>query len=145
MPLNAVLMSWGFMGIKQVDRLYKKMMRMQAAKGPLEVLSPLVRSEIFEKIMDDVERLLQRRNRCRLDSSNYQEFDDEIRKLLLKEIQVIIDDYVFARQNGTLDQWKAMYGTLEQYKRSFYLYRQSGTAFLDKAVDRNYGFFSIEE
>jgi len=82
------------MSIKEVDKLYKKMISFDDVEDTFAKIDAGVRTEIFQKIIDDVERLLKKIKRCDRDSEQYRELDFEIRKLLMKEIQVIIDDYV---------------------------------------------------
>ncbi len=100
-----------------------------------------VRSAVFQKIMDDLDLLLKRIENCPPDSEEFHKLDDEIRLLLLKEIQVIIDDYVLSKKSGRLDSWKRMYGDIDMYIGNFYRYRQqAGQMKTYKHRDR-YGFF----
>ena len=133
------------MGIKEVDKLYKKMICLDDVESTFAKIDAGVRTEIFRKIMDDVERLLKKIKRCDRDSEQYREFDHEIRKLLLKEIQVIIDDYVIAQKNGTLARWKSMYGDINHYKKNFYMYRQESVSKNRENLSNNYGIYEEEK
>ncbi len=132
------------MGIKEVDKLYKKMISFDDVEDTFAKIDAGVRSEIFQKIMDDVERLLKKIKRCDRDSEQYRALDFEIRKLLMKEIQVIIDDYVIAEKNGTLERWKSMYGDINHYRRNFYMYRQESVSKDRENISNNYGIYEEE-
>ena len=125
------------MSIKQVDKLYEKMISFDDLEKGLGKIDAKVRARIFQKIMDDVERLQKSMKRFKRDSKEYKELDLEIRKLLLKEIQVIIDDYVIAKKNGTLKRWENMYGDINHYRNNFYMYREN--------MLNNYGFYAQED
>lgn len=111
------------MSLRQVEKLYKKMVRVSGVREQKCRIDAGVRAEIFQKIMDDLDRLMPKIRRCSPDSTEYDSLDHEIRRLLLKEIQVIIDDYVVACENGAVDKWKKKYGRIEDYKADFYRYR----------------------
>jgi hypothetical protein len=74
-------------------------------------------------------------------SEQYRALDDEIRKLLLKEIQIIIDDYIISQQQGQLDVWIRMYGDIKYYIKNFYLYSRSDLGDFDEHVMDRYGFY----
>ena len=125
------------MSLRQVERLYKKMM----SSGPDELsLDISVRAEIFQKIMDDLEGLIKKIERCTPGTDEYLDLDETIRKLLLKEIQVIIDDYTIAKQNDTLAQWNKMYGEIDLYIANFYRFRRDSGTDKDGQAGR-YGFY----
>jgi len=129
------------MSIKQVDRLYKKVIcstRDSKCRGTIDTT---VRTELFQRIMDDLERLQKRIKRFDKGSAQHKELDAEIRQLLLKEIQIIIDDYIISQQNGTLSKWRQMYGDINHYKKSFFLYRQESAVPKRESVVNNYGFY----
>jgi hypothetical protein len=127
------------MSLKQVDRLYRKMIVYDSAcTGKI---NSGVRSELFHVIMDDIDRLQKKALRLPPQSEQYRSLDSEIRKLLLKEIQIIIDDYMISRQQGTLDLWNRMYGDIKYYIRNFYLYSKGEIAESDEQVMDRYGFY----
>jgi hypothetical protein len=131
------------MGIKQVEQLYRKMIKPD--ENSCREINPDVRADIFQKIMDDVERLMKKMRHYKLGSSKYAELDSEIRGLLLKEIQVIMDDYYVAKTNGTMQQWEEMYGDINHYINKFHSYRNGFVSKSGNAVSDNYGFFNSEE
>lgn len=114
-------------------------------RGAGSTINESVRSQIFHHIMTDMERIQKKLRRSRPGSSEYQSLDDELRQLMLKEIQVIIDDYIIARENGTLDRWERMYGDISLYIRNYYQYRSTRTTRdRDHIVDA-YGFYDQEQ
>ena len=133
------------MGIRQVEKLYKKVIDFDNDGGQADALNPGVRAEIFQKIMDDVERLMKKLKKCDYGSDHYYALDNEIRQLLLKEIQVIIDDYMLACRNGTVQQWERMYGDIQYYRRQFYLYRDTASAHEIRNTEHMYGFYDQEQ
>ncbi len=130
------------MSLRQVEQLYKKLHASARTRSGLK-LDPGGRSDIFEKIMQDVERLLKKSKNLTPGSDAYEQADAEIRLLLMKEIQVIIDDYVLCRRSGTLHAWAAMYGDIQYYIKSYYLYRDGHEA-EDRATAHRYGFYDDE-
>jgi hypothetical protein len=132
------------MGIKQIEKLYEKMISFDDVEKGLGKIDAKVRTRIFQKIMDDVERLQKKMKRCRKDSKEYIELDCEIRRFLLKEIQVIIDDYVIAEKNGTLKCWKDMYGDINHYISNFYMYREEWNSKNRTNMLNNYGLYDQE-
>ena len=133
------------MGIKQVDKLYEKMISFDDVEKGIGKIDARVRTRIFQKIMDDVERLQKKMKPCKQDSEEYRDLDCEIRKLLLKEIQVIIDDYVIAEKSGTLKRWKDMYGDINHYISNFHVYREKRVLKNQGDVLNNYGFYAQED
>jgi hypothetical protein len=127
------------MSLRQIDVLYKKLHASARIRGRLK-LDAGSRSDIFDKIMADVERLLKKIKQLPPESEEFQKVDSEIRLLLMKEIQIIIDDYVLCRHNGTLQAWADMYGTIEYYIRNYYMYRD-GCDTGDLQVAHRYGFY----
>lgn len=104
-----------------------------------------IRAEIFQNIMDDLEKLQKKIKRFKPGTEEHREADVQIRQLLLKEIQVIIDDYVVSRHNGTLDIWQDMYGDIHHYIKSYYNFRSS--SYSDRHVNDivdGYGFYEQE-
>ena len=131
------------MSIKQVDRLYRKMIVYDSAcTGSI---NSGIRSELFHVIMDDIDRLQKKVMRLDPESEQYQELDHDIRKLLLKEIQIIIDDYMISQQQGTLDLWQRMYGDIKHYIKQFYLYSKGELAESVDQVMNKYGFYIDDE
>ena len=127
------------MSLKQVDRLYRKMIVYDSACTGR--INSSVRSELFHVIMDDIDRLQKKALRLPPQSEQYRSLDSEIRKLLLKEIQIIIDDYMISQQQGTLDLWNRMYGDIKYYIRNFYLYSKGESIESDEQVMDRYGFY----
>jgi hypothetical protein len=127
------------MSLKQVDRLYRKMIIYDSACTGR--INSGVRSELFHVIMDDIARLQKKALRLPPQSEQYRSLDSEIRKLLLKEIQIIIDDYMISQQQGTLDLWNRMYGDIKYYIRNFYFYSKGECADSDEQVMDRYGFY----
>jgi len=126
------------MSLRQIEKLYLRMIR---RTGSVSTINTAVRSEIFSQIMSDVERLQKKLRQTAPGSREHHSLDGELRQLMLKEIQVIIDDYIIARQNGTLDRWQRMYGDISGYIRNYYRYREAaGGRDHDHGVDA-YGFF----
>lgn len=115
--------------IKEVEGLYKKLLHMEKGSGLFKIDSK-VRSDIYAKIIKGVERLRDEQESHPSWSKGYWDIDREIRGLLLKEIQIIIDDYVVARDSGNLARWEDMYGNIEHYKDTFYNIR------MDTAYDK---------
>ncbi len=134
------MFSFKTMGIRQVEKLYKKIIDYDESERECGSVNAGVRTQIFQRIMEDVERLMKKKKRCEPGSEDYDEIDSEIRQLLLKEIQVIVDDYTLALKNGTLERWKKMYGDIDHYIGNFYLYRSPGSG---KKL-HNYGFYDHE-
>jgi len=133
------------MSIKQVDKLYEKMISFDDIEKGLGKIDAKVRTRIFQKIMDDIERLQKKMERCKKDSKEYRDLDCEIRQLLLKEIQVIIDDYVISEKNGTLKSWEKMYGDIKHYKSNFYIYREERVSKNSGNMLNKYGFYAQED
>jgi len=104
-----------------------------------------VRSELFHLIMEDIERLQKKVVRLNPQSEQYRALDQDIRKLLLKEIQIVIDDYMISQQQGTLDLWHRMYGDIKYYMQHFYLYSKGELAESVDHVMNKYGFYIDDE
>ena len=131
------------MSIKQIDRLYRKMIVFDSACTGR--MNSGVRSELFHVIMDDIDRLQKKVARLDPESEKYRALDHEIRQLLLKEIQIIIDDYMLSQQQGTLDVWHRMYGDIKYYIQHFYLYSKGELAESVDHVMNKYGFYMDDE
>ena len=130
------------MSLRQIEILYKKLHASARIRGCLK-LDPGSRSDIFDKIMGDVERLLKKIKQLPPESQDFEKIDSDIRLLLMKEIQVIIDDYVLCRHNGTLQGWVDMYGNIEYYIRNYYMYRDGCDTDVLQVAHR-YGFYDDE-
>lgn len=115
--------------IKEVEGLYKKLLHLEKGSGLYKIDSK-VRSDIYAKIIKGVERLRDEQESHPSWSKDYWDIDREIRGLLLKEIQIIIDDYIIARDSGKLARWEDMYGDIAHYKDTFYNLR------MDTAYDK---------
>jgi hypothetical protein len=127
------------MSLKQVDKLYRKMIVFDSEAN--RRINSGVRTELFHVIMEDIEKMQKKVARLNPASEECRNLDAEMRKLLLKEIQIIIDDYMIAQQNGTLDLWRQMYGDIGYYIKNFYLYRKGEMSdSLDQTMNK-YGFF----
>ena len=126
-------------GLRQIETLYKKLHQSACTRQHLK-LDPAGRSDIFEKIMVDVERLLKKIKKLPPESEAFEKADNEIRLLLMKEIQVIIDDYVLCQRSGTVQHWVAMYGDIQYYINNYYRYRDGHCTDASKSGHR-YGFY----
>lgn len=106
--------------MKEIEALYRRLLRVEADSVRLD---PKVRAQIYKMIMADLERLQEEQKAHPVWARAYWRLDREIRRRLLKEIQIIIDDYTIARQTGRLQEWEQMYGDIEYYKEGFYRFR----------------------
>ena len=131
------------MSLRQIEILYKKLHASARIRGRLNLDSGS-RSDIFDKIMADVERLMKKMKQLPPGGEDFQKVDSEIRLLLMKEIQIIIDDYVLCRHSGTMQGWVDMYGNIEYYIRNYYMYRD-GCDTDDLQVAHRYGFFDDDQ
>ena len=134
------------MGTRQIERLYKKMITMEdASQAAREILIRGSRAELFRTIMDDMEGLLKKLKRSKRGSRESENLGLRIRQLLLKEVQVIIDEYVLSQQNGTVEHWKEMYGDIHYYIKNFYSYRTESRFRGGTSIDTACGFYDAEE
>jgi hypothetical protein len=108
--------------LNDIDRLYGQLLSTGEDGGHFRIDSK-VRSEIYTLIIKSVERLRDEQESHPSWSRDYWEIDGKIRRLLLKEVQIIIDDYVVAKTAGRFEQWEMMYGDIERYKDIFYRLR----------------------
>ncbi len=133
------------MGIKKIERLYRKMVCFEVADDREGEIDTDIRADIFQNIMDDLEKLQKKIKRYRPGTEEHRELDFQIRQLLLKEIQVIIDDYIVSRKNGTLELWEDMYGDINHYIKNYYMFRRSSRfcSHSDQIVN-GYGFYDQE-
>lgn len=116
-------------GIKEIEELYKKLLHIEADTRLCKI-DNRVRSEIYSKIIKGVERLRDEQEAHPSWTKVYWDIDRKIRGLLLKEIQIIIDDYIVASGYDNISRWKSMYGDIEYYKDIFYNLR------MDSAYDK---------
>lgn len=133
------------MGTRQIERLYKKMITFKNTSGGQGNIDPRIRAEIFQTIMDDMEGLLKKLKRSKRGSRKSDELGQQIRHLLLKEVQVIIDEYVLSRQNGTVEHWKEMYGDINYYIKNFYSYRTESRFRGNGSIGTACGFYDTDE
>jgi len=109
--------------MKQIDLLYKKLIVSQDGADSAISIDEQVRSKLYKTILDELKKLRKKQKRIDYSAEEYEELDREMRQLLLKEIQVIMDEYVLAKQNSTLKTWREMYGDISHYIKNFYYYR----------------------
>ena len=133
------------MGTRQIERLYKKMITFEDTAGGQGSLDPRIRAEILQTIMDDMESLLKKLKRSRRGSRESDKLALQIRQLLLKEVQVIIDEYVLSLQNGTSEHWKEMYGDINYYIKNFYSYRTESRFRGSGSIGTACGFYDTDE
>lgn len=111
------------MSIRQVEQMYRKLTKGLESGSGTPRLDAKLRSEIFNKIMDDVDRLQRRLQRLTQDDERYGALHEELRRLQLVEIQVILDDYTVCKSTGKLKRWERMYGSIDDYTREFHRLR----------------------
>jgi hypothetical protein len=109
--------------MKQIDLLYKKLIVSQDGADSSISIDEQVRSKLYKIILDELKKLRKKQQRIDYSAEEYEELDREMRQLLLKEIQVIMDEYVLAKQNSTMKTWREMYGDISHYIKNFYYYR----------------------
>jgi hypothetical protein len=108
--------------MNRIERLYKQLVNSELPQGERSI-DGNVRTELFQKILSEVDRLRKKLVPLSSESPTYKEIDSRLRLLLLKEIQVIIDEYVVARNHGALDEWSEMYGSIDLYVTQYFYYR----------------------
>jgi len=133
------------MGTRQIERLYKKMITFEDASSGQGNIDPRIRAEILQTIMDDMESLLKKLRRSKHGSRKAENLGQQIRQLLMKEVQVIIDEYVLSRRNGTVEHWKEMYGDINYYIKNFYSYRTESRFRGNGSIGTACGFYETEE
>ncbi|MDY6856986.1 MAG: hypothetical protein SWO11_20220 [Thermodesulfobacteriota bacterium] len=124
--------------MEDIERLYEKLITNDEDSPSLYNIDTKIRSQIYKKILHDLNALKEKQRITKLDSDDYKRLDLEIRLRLLKEIQIIIDDYVMSKKNNELDRWKAMYGELDIYIKNFFYYRIDGKYEIKRKVLTNY-------
>ena len=126
--------------MEDIDRLYAKLITNDEDSPSLYNIDTKIRSQIYNKIFKDLDALREKQRVTKLDSDDYKMLDLEIRLRLLKEIQIIIDDYIMSKKNDELDRWKAMYGEIDIYIKNFFYYRIDGKYEVKRKVLTNYRF-----
>ena len=126
--------------MKQIDNLYKKLISCTESSGQTVEINEQIRDKLHKMILDDLKKLRKKQHKTVYISEEYKKLDHEIRLLLLKEIQVILDEYVLARENGDLRSWKAMYGDIEDYVKNFFYYRMDVQYEAKKKTLKDYKF-----
>jgi len=130
--------------MKQIENLYKKLIANQNFPGQSANINKQIRSKLYKTILDDIKKLRKKQHRTDYISERYEQLDYEIRLRLLKEIQIILDEYVLAKENGDLRSWKAMYGDIEHYIKNFFYYRMDGKYEAKKKILKDYKFLDEE-
>lgn len=130
--------------MKQIENLYNKLFAYQDSSKHSVDINKQVRAKLYKAILDDLKKLRKKQHKTEDDPEKYEQLDYEIRLRLLKEIQVILDEYVLARENGDLRSWKAMYGDIEDYIKNFFYYRMDGQYEAKKKVLKDYKFLDEE-
>lgn len=126
--------------MKQIDNLYNKLIACAESSGQTVEIYEQIRSKLHKMILDDLKKLRKKQDKTVYVSEEYKRLDHEIRLRLLKEIQVILNEYVLARESGDLRNWEAMYGEIEHYIKNFFYYRMDGKYEDDKKALKDYKF-----
>ena len=126
--------------MKQIENLYKKLIDNQEIPGEPARINKQTRAKIYKTILDDLKKLRKKQNKTEDVSKEYEKLDYEIRLRLLKEIQVILDEYVLASENGDLRSWKTMYGDIDDYVKNFFYYRMDIQYEAKKKILKDYKF-----
>ena len=127
--------------MKQVDNLYKKLIVSLDTPGKKGKIDEEVRDKLYQKILDNLKKLRKKQQKNEHIPEEYSKLDYEMRALLLKEIQVILDEYILAKANNDLKSWKEMYGDGEYYIRNFFYYRMDENYESQKKILKDYKFF----
>jgi len=130
--------------MKQIDNLYKKLIAYQDSTGRSVKINKQIRSELYKTILDDLKKLRKKQHKTDYISEKYEILDYEIRLRLLKEIQIVLDEYILARESGDPRSWKAMYGDIEHYIKNFFYYRMDGKYETKKKTLKDYKFLDEE-
>ncbi|MEW6439442.1 MAG: hypothetical protein AB1640_00760 [bacterium] len=110
--------------MEEIEELYGRMFLNGKGAGKCVFsIKPEVKSRLHKRILSEIEHLRETQRVKQFGSWDYREIDCRIRRRLLKEIQIIIDAYVVAREEERLEEWEAMYGDIEHYKRDFFYFR----------------------
>lgn len=130
--------------MKQIDQLYKKLIVSQEGADSKIIIDEQVRSKLYKIILDELKKLRKKQKRVDYSAEEYEDLDREMRQLLLKEIQVILDEYTLAKKNSTLKTWKEMYGDINHYIKNFYYYRMDDQYETKKKLLKDYKFLDDE-
>ena len=130
--------------MKQIENLYKKLIDDQESSDQPVTINKHVRAKLYKTILDDLKKLRKKQNKTEDVSKEYEQLDCEIRLRLLKEIQIILDEYILAREEGNIRTWKAMYGDIEDYVKNFFYYRMDGQYEAKKKILKDYKFSDEE-
>ena len=126
--------------MKKIDNLYNKLLLNADSPGKKVKINEQVRSTLIKQILDDLKILGKKQQKKDYISDEYRKLDYEMRTLLLKEIQVILDEYVLAKENGDLKSWKETYGDIGHYIKNFFYYRMDGKYESRKKILKDYKF-----
>ncbi len=126
--------------MKQIDNLYNKLISCPDSSEQKVKINEQIRSKLHKVILDDLKKLREKQHKTDYISEEYKKLDHEIRLRLLKEIQIILNEYVLARESGDLKNWKAMYGEIEHYIKNFFYYRMDGSYEAKKKTLKDYKF-----
>jgi len=111
-------------GMVEIENLYRRMLEnRQGPDGERWGIHPEVKSRLHSRILEEIESLREAQRSTEIGSAAYREIDCRIRRRVLKEIQIIIDAYVIARQERRVREWESMYGDIDHYRREFYYFR----------------------
>jgi hypothetical protein len=110
------------------------------SSGQTVEINEQIRDKLHKMILDDLKKLRKKQHKTVYISEEYKKLDHEIRLRLLKEIQVILNEYVLARENGDLKNWKAMYGEIGHYIKNFFYYRMDEKYEAEKKALKDYKF-----
>jgi hypothetical protein len=110
--------------MEEIEELYRRMfLEREGADGAVSSIHPETKSRLHKRILTEIESLREAQKAKDFGSPVYRDMDRRIRRRVLKEIQIIIDAYLVARQEDRLEEWEAMYGDIEHYKRDFFYFR----------------------
>ena len=127
--------------MKQINTLYKKLIESKdTSSGPTPKIDEKIRAKLHKTILDDLKKLRKKQHKADYIPEQYEQLDYEIRLRLLKEIQVILDEYVLANENNDLKSWKAMYGDIDYYIKNFFYYRMDAKYKDKKKILKDYKF-----
>jgi len=110
--------------MEEIERLYTRMFTVsKGPNGPFWNIHPEVKSRLHKRILQEIDGLREAQRHMTAGCRRYWEIDRKIRRRLLKEIQIIIDAYVIAKEENRVGDWEVMYGDIEHYKREFFYFR----------------------
>ena len=130
--------------MKKIDNLYNRLISSLDSSGQTVKINEQIRSKLHKMILDDLKKLRKKQHKTDYTSEEYKKLDYEIRLRLLKEIQIILNEYVLARESGDLKNWKAMYGEIGHYVKNFFYYRMDREYEAKKKALKDYKFLDEE-